>query len=56
MIRILATLVLLAGPSGAPLATCTGSSSCRACKSCSSCKHCHKEGGSCGVCKPGKPA
>jgi hypothetical protein len=33
------------------LATCTGSTPCRACKNCRYCKHCAKEGGKCGVCR-----
>ena len=33
------------------LATCTGSTPCRACKNCRYCKHCAKEGGTCGVCR-----
>jgi hypothetical protein len=33
------------------VATCTGSTPCRACKNCRYCKHCAKEGGTCGVCR-----
>jgi hypothetical protein len=33
------------------LATCTGSTPCRACKNCRYCKHCAKDGGTCGVCR-----
>ena len=33
------------------VATCTGSTPCRACKNCKYCKHCAKEGGKCGVCR-----
>lgn len=38
------------------LATCTGSTPCRACKNCRYCKHCAKEGGRCGVCKRSRVA
>lgn len=33
------------------MATCTGSTPCKACKNCKYCKHCTKDGKTCGVCK-----
>jgi disulfide bond formation protein DsbB len=51
------TFVLLAGiGSDSYFATCTGSDPCNACKNCRYCRHCAKEGGHCGVCKPGAVA
>lgn len=45
------TTAFAAAPKRRSLATCTGSTPCRACKNCRYCKHCAKEGGKCGVCK-----
>jgi hypothetical protein len=45
------TTAFAAAPRRRVLATCTGSTPCRACKNCNYCKHCAKDGGKCGVCR-----
>lgn len=57
------TVILIVGAfalpdnlNGSSAARCVGADPCRACKTCEHCQRCAKQGLTCGVCKPRKPA